>query len=1038
MPDNGDTPLDKQPQTGSDAEPDTPEEASDGENRQSPDQETENAGQDSPGPDGVGENGARHPHDGTETGQGPGQGGEKAGKPMPVVAVGASAGGLEALQELFIDMPVDTGASFVVVTHQQPRQKSYLPDILSRSTALEVVEAADGMGLRPNRIHVLPPGALMWITDGVLQLSEESGNTSPNLPVDYFFRSLANDRGKLAVGVVLSGTGSDGTLGLREIKGRDGMAMVQASASARFTGMPASAEGSGLADFVLEPREMPEQLVRYLDGPYLSTRPADEEPTTLSRSQISKIVSHVRKHKGQDFSMYKPKTMGRRIERRMNIHRMDDPETYERYIREHPREADLLFQELLIGVTGFFRDPPAFNALGAALLRYVGEKRQAGDSFRAWIPGCATGEEAYSLAILLDETLDAVEEPPRVQVFATDVDPRAVDKARQGVYGPGIEEDVSPERLGRYFKKEDNQYVVAKHIRENMVFATHNLIQDPPFINQDLVSCRNLLIYLESAVQKRLLHTFHQCLKEEGILFLGSSETIGQFDGLFTTLDGKRRIFRKQGGNQTRYFLMSTPGPHRASLKAPDDRDTQRQSSKSPPMHDFSHLLAKTFAPPCILVDQSGDIAYVHGRTGAFLEPSEGRPSSNILNMSREGLSGPLTVAVRRAHATGNAVNRNQVPVKNNGGYSLVDIRVEPVRWPEALKGLLLVSFVPTSQAAGQTGERESEPEAAQEDHQTGLEQELAFTKQSLQATIEDLETTNEELSASNEEMQSTNEELQSTNEELEASREELQSINEELRMANAELNSKVEELSRARNDMQNLLNNTRMAILFLDQDLRIGLYTDKAGELFHIIPSDTGRPLSDLASSLVYEGLISDCQEVLETLVPKEMEAVTGDGSWQQVRIIPYRTTENVIDGLVVSLVDVTRLKKAEKSLEFFDAIVQTVREPLVVLDADLRVVSANNAFYSTFRTDPGASQGKRIYDLGKGQWNIPELRNLLEEVLPEGDGFTDYRVEKEFPDMGRRTFLLNGRRLAERNGEEALILLAIEEHTTGADNDE
>jgi two-component system CheB/CheR fusion protein len=952
---------------------------------------------------------------------------------FPVVGIGASAGGLEALEELFRPMPARTGMAFVVVTHQHPGHTSMLPELLGKCSKMPVVGATDGVKLAPDQVYVGPPGTLLSIMNGKLHLTEAGGDLLARLPIDHFFRSLAEDQQERAICIVLSGTGTDGTLGLRTIKGESGMAMVQDAQSAKYAGMPSSAAATGLADYVLPPARMPEHLIAYVRGPYLKAPEPAPKIVSMPAEPVEKVLLLVRNRTGHDFSSYKASTIRRRIERRMNVHQIEKLRDYARYLQQNEHETDILFQELLISVTSFFRDPAAFEALAAHLPSLLDPDRDS--SVRAWVPGCSTGEEAYSIAILLRECVAEHKKPGEIQIFATDIDAGAIEKARSGVYPDGIAVDVSRQRLDRYFVREDGSYRIRKDVREMVVFAPQNVIKDPPFTKLDLISCRNLLIYLNSDLQRRLVPIFHYALKPNGILFLGPSETIGGFADLFATLDAKWKIYRRK----------ETPGAVHAHLEFPArvsrlGAGAAGAPSALPPLTESAtsgvveKLLLSRFAPASVLVNDRGDIVYVHGRLGDYLEPASGRPRLNVLEMARGGLHLELAGAIHEAVAHKSAVSREQVRVEGNGSTSYVDLTVEKVGEPESLRGLLLVSFrrVPEPSPPARKKGARAAPETSRV---VQLERELRHTKGSLRTTVEELETSNEELKSTNEELQSMNEELQSTNEELETSKEEMQSLNEELTTVNAELQSKVDELSQANDDMQNLLNSTELATVFLDRDLKIKRFTERATKIINLIPTDVGRPVRDLVSNLRYPHLLSDAREVLKTLCVKEEELQTVDEHWYLMRMMPYRTADNVIDGVVLTFVDIDRTKKAElvsrERGAYFEGIVEAVREPLLVLDAGLRVISANPSFYRTFGTSEKKIKGELVYDLGNGQWNIPALRRLLKVIIPENGSFDDYRVEHDFPRIGHRVMLLNARRITAREGTPALILLAVEDVT-------
>ena len=901
-----------------------------------------------------------------------------------IVGIGASAGGLEALEELFAPMPADTGMAFVVVTHQHPSHTSMLPELLAKSTVLAVAEAEDGMKVEPNHVYVSPPGGYLAILNGVLHRMETGKVASPHLPIDYFFRSLAGDRKEKAVCIVLSGTGTDGTAGLKAIKSESGTAIVQQLISAKFDGMPESAVATGLADYVLPPSEMPRQLVdcaRRLFGAGHPGHPA-EAPESIAEP-IQKMLVLLRTRTGHDFSAYKSSTIRRRIERRMNLNEITRPADYVRYLEENPHEMDVLFKELLISVTNFFRDPEAFEVLAKSVLPEFLKSRPDDCKMRLWVPGCASGEDAYSLAMLMREVLEAEKKHCEVRVFGTDLDSDAINLARNGQYPTGITSAVTPPRLERFFVRDHGGWRIRKDIREMVIFAVQNVIKDPPFTRLDLISCRNVLIYLNADLQRRLLPMFHYALKPGGLLFLGPSETIGGASDLFEVVDKKWKIYRRKESPLAVHPAMAFVAP---SGRA-DSETRPLVLTRSPREVNMAgiveRLLLTRFTPASVVVNDRGDVAYIHGRTGAYLEPAAGQPRLNVLAMAREGLQPELSSALRQAVLGGAAVTREGVRVRTNGGFSLVDLNIFRLDEPEAVRGLWMILFRPRMVSEDEIkpggSARKSDDKGVARTKE--LERELLCTRETLQTTIEELETsneelksTNEELKSTNEELQSTNEELQSTNEELETSKEEMQSLNEELTTVNAELQSKVEDLSsRANDDMQNLLNSTEIATIFLDSSMNIKRYTAQAKRLINLIQSDIGRPVSDLVSSLTYEHLAPDCREVLRTLVFKQAEVRTKDGHWYLMRIMPYRTAENVIDGLVLTFVDINPVKEAEKSLLRMSKVFLDGPEPMVIVDLSGLIIDLNK-------------EAARVYG-----WSREEmLGHSINMAVPGEDGDT------------------------------------------------
>ncbi|WOJ93110.1 chemotaxis protein CheB [Congregibacter variabilis] len=868
-----------------------------------------------------------------------------------VVGIGASAGGLEALEELFRNMPADTGMAFVVVTHLHPGHKTLLPELLAKTTELSVEVASSGLDVKADHIYIGPPGGQLSIEGGKLQRLEKDADHAPKLPINYFLRSLAKDLGERAVCIILSGTGSDGTLGLQEIKAQAGMTMVEDPQSAKHDGMPNSAIATGLVDFVLPPDAMPEQLIRYVQAPYLSAPLTSSASPAIDSRALQEIFALLSRHTGHDFSTYKRNTIHRRIARRMNVHQIQSHAQYVRYLQENPNEIDTLFRELLINVTNFFRDPEAWEAL-AKLVDDLVKSRPEGSKLRVWVPGCSSGEEVYSIAILLHESMQANQRQLDVQIFGTDLDARAIDKARAGLYPEAMADDLTPERRQKYFSSERGGYRIRKDIRESTIFAVQNVIKDPPFTHVDLVSCRNLLIYLDARIQKKLLPIFHYALEPKGLLFLGSSETIGSFSDLFEPLDQRWKIFRRKHRAQERHGLPDFPLQAAAQESRPGTRAAAKQAVRDNTVpRRIERALLNRFAPASVIVNGRGDIVYVHGRTGAYLEPSEGQPRNNILEMAREGLQIELTEALRQA-STESEVVRNSIHVNTNGTTTVVDLSVVKLSEPEGLRDLLLVSFRPSASKTVHATDAvtEGRPDAEGAKRLEQLERALKFMRETHRATLEELETANEELEATNEELQSTNEELQSTNEELETSKEEMQSLNEELTTVNAELQSKVEDLSESSNDMQNLLNSTKIATLFLDNELKIKRFTDRARDLVMLRNEDVGRPISDLASKLQHEDLSADCQNVLKTLVFRETEVNTSDGGVYLMRIMPYRTSTNAIDGLVLTFVDITRLKQVQTDLRHMSKVFRESGDPVIILNLDGAVLDLNDEAERTY----------------------------------------------------------------------------------------
>jgi chemotaxis methyl-accepting protein methylase len=830
---------------------------------------------------------------------------------FPIIGIGCSAGGLDALEKFLRNLPDGNGMAFVVVQHLDPAHVSALPDLLQRMTSLRVVEVTDGMAVAPGSVHVIPPNKDLSLLHGRLHLLEPVAPRGLRLPIDFFLRSLAEDRQERAIGVILSGMGSDGVFGLRAIKEKGGLTLVQDPASAQADSMPRSAIEAAVADIVATPEHLPQRIADYLRHPAGRLQlPPTVHADVLSA--LDQIIILLRDRSGNDFSLYKTNTLYRRIERRMAVHQLATMKDYVRHLRANPQELDLLFKELLIGVTSFFRDAEVWEVLRNETLPALLARHPAGRTLRAWVAACSSGEEAYSLAIVFKEAMEKLQPEGRftLQIYATDLDPDAIDQARKGVYPDNIAADVSPERLARHFVPEEGGgYRIGKDIREMVVFAPQNIIADPPFTKLDILTCRNLLIYFGAALQKKLLPLFYYALNRDGILLLGSAETTGNFGHLFTPLNNKARLFRRLDQSLPMADI-EFPGRINAEAQAAVEAPAFERTENLGQLTD--QLIQQTWAPPAVLVNADGDILYISGRTGKYLEPAAGKTNINLHAMARDGLREALTGVVRKALKDPQPVRLNGLRVGTNGGTQIVDVVVQAVDKPDALRGRVLIVF---KDVTAPPPCRRASKSVANDQHEA-LAQELHQTREALQVTHEEMQTTVEELKSSNEELQSTNEELQSTNEELTTSKEELQSLNEELQTVNAELQSKVDDLTWVRNDMANLLNSTEIATVFLDGEMRLRRFTTHATRIFKLIPGDVGRPLSHVVTELDYPGLKEDAVEVLRSLVFIEKPAKTAEGRWYRVRIMPYRTQDNVIDGVVITFIDITEVKQLEAQL--------------------------------------------------------------------------------------------------------------------------
>ena len=834
---------------------------------------------------------------------------------FPIVGIGASAGGLEALELFLRHVPEVNGLAFVIVLHLDPTHKGIMPELLQRTTKMTVFQVKDRMRVKPNCVYVIPPNKDMSILHGVLHLFEPTTPRGLRLPIDYFLRSLAEDRQEMGIGVILSGMGSDGTIGVRAIKEKGGLVLVQEPASAKFDSMPRSVIVSGLADLIAPAEQLPEKIIGFLR---LAFSIAKTELTLEEKDKgnLEKVLILLRARTGQDFSLYKRNTVYRRIERRMSIHQIERIASYVRFLQENTQEVELLFKELLIGVTSFFRDRDAWEHLQKEAIAPCISNRPAGGILRAWSAGCSTGEEAYSLAMVFKEQLEQQrpKESFTLQIFATDLDPDAINKARQGIYPANIVADVSPERLLRFFVKENDGYRVGKEIRKMVTFATQNLIMDPPFTKLDIVICRNLLIYLTPELQKKLMPLFHYSLNPGGVLFLGSAESIGPFTTLYAPLNVKSRLFRRRESVIQAETLTFPPSfiPTMPGI-------AKELMTTKPPVNLQSlvdQMLLQNFSPPSVLVNDKGDILYISGRTGKYLEPAAGKANWSIFSMAREGLRFELGSALQKALRQKETIIVRGLKVGTNGGAQSVDVTVQAIEEPEALRGMVLIVFTDVATPLGKKPAGRSKSAPTDNARVQELEQELQHSREELQSTGEEMQSSQEELKSTNEELQSTNEELQSTNEELTTSREEMQSLNEELQTVNAEQQSKMDELSRVNNDMRNLLNSTEIVTVFLDNNLHVRRFTSGADKLFKLRLGDVGRPLAEIANNLMYPDLTEVAQDVVRTLAFSEKQIASTDGRWYLVRIMPYRTMEDSIGGVVITFADITAAKKLEAEL--------------------------------------------------------------------------------------------------------------------------
>lgn len=888
---------------------------------------------------------------------------KRPAKKLYIVGIGASAGGLEAFEVFFKSMPENSGMAFVLVAHMDPTHSSLLPELIQNKTLMKVSLATEGSRVLPNSVYVIPPNMEMTILHGKLKLRKLGAQNRKKMPIDVFFTSLAGDQRNNAIAIILSGTGSDGSQGIAIIKDQGGTVIAQDKASAKYFGMPGQAVATGMVDFVLPPEKMPEQLIRHISQPSNSLTSKGNDEDSFSPSVLEKIFEQLQIVTEHDFSLYKKNTICRRIERRMHVHHINKALEYVQYLKQNKLEANVLFKELLIGVTSFFRDPAAFESLKNTYLPALLQDKDSDYQIRIWVPGCSTGEEVYSLAIILKECMNEVKSPVNVQIFGTDICTDVIDIARCGKYPEAIAADISPERLAKFFTKNEKSYQIKKVIREMVAFAPQSVIKDPPFTKLDMISCRNLLIYFGPELQQRLFPIFHYSLKPGGMLFLGSSETIGQHTGLFSILDKRWKIFARSMTQVSVDTLLNLPG--RSKLKSGTTRKTVKQAraaEDTDTLQLLKTILSQSNLPASVVIDDQSNILYIHGRTGRYLEPAEGAMSNCIVEMARPGLKAELSKAILKTAASWQETVVASLQIKEGSGHIDLKLTVRPLSDLQAgQQSLMIVVFEEVPKTRGRNFKKAVEESKDKSVDVAKLRDELEFTRETLQNTIGDLETANEELKSNNEELQSTNEELQSTNEELETSKEELQSTNEELITVNAELESRIEELVKTKDDIKNLLDATNIATIFLDIDQNIRRFTPKATEMLPLANIDIGRPISNLASNLKTVNLQKLSLKVLENLVTQEDEVVDNTGRTFRMKVCPYRTTSNLIDGTVITFEDITGLKVIESRMKEFSSSLEKKllltfglfmisKDPVFAVNKDNNIIEINEAAQSFF----------------------------------------------------------------------------------------
>jgi two-component system CheB/CheR fusion protein len=959
------------------------------------------------------------------------------GRLFPIVGIGGSAGALDAFTKLLEALPANTDMAFVIVQHLDPHHTSHLPEILAKSTSMPVRNVEDGIQMQPNEVYVIPPNTTMVLEDGVLRLGPRDPGL--HLPVDAFFTSLARVQGSRAIGVILSGNASDGSQGVRAIKEECGLTFAQDELSAQHIGMPRNAIATGAIDYVLPPVEIARELARLSEHPYV--RPQARHQAELlpdGDGELAKILKVLRSRTRVDFSHYKINTIRRRIGRRMIIKRATSLHEYLHVLEKDPVEARELFRDFLISFTSFFRDPGAFDALGA-LLKDVFAARKSSEPFRVWVPGCASGEEVYSLAICLEELNDKLEVDTPLQLFGTDINDAALERARAGIYPDSITQEVSAERLHRFFTRVDRGYQISKSIRESCIFARQDVTGDPPFGHMDLISCRNFLIYLDSPLQRRILPVFHYSLNDTGLLFLGSAESIGEVSDLFSVVDKQHRIYARKAA-AIRLTMKFSP-----NVTAAADLETP----KLPPIvHGFDLqrkadlVLQSKYSPPAVVIDSEFQILHFRGQTGFYLEPTPGQANLNLLRMTRDVLAKPLRKLVESAAAQNISLRETGIVVEHRGENREIAVEVIPISGAGPNERYFLVAFQEAAFRPERGTDASPSPAAAApadlstlEVSNRDLERQILELREQLRNANEDHEAHVEELKAANEEVRSANEELQSTNEELSTTKEELQSANEELTTLNEELQTRNSELNISNGDLSNLLSAVDVPFLMLDNELRLRRFSEASTKLLRIQSFDVGHPIGGIDGLVDLRELVPLANGVTVTLHSQEREIQDQNGHWYLVSVRPYRTVDNRIDGVVVVFFDIDTLKRtlqaAEEARDYAEGLIETVREPLIVLDSDLRVERATSAFYETFRVSRAETEGRFLYDLGNGQWNVPRLRELLGESLFRNQSFQDLEVEHTFPHIGRRRMRLNGKRISPDGARNRSVLLAIEDVT-------
>ncbi|QDU68186.1 chemotaxis protein CheB [Engelhardtia mirabilis] len=965
-----------------------------------------------------------------------------AGQSFWIVGIGASAGGLVAITEVLRPLPDDLQMAFVVMMHLDPTRASGLSDLLGRAASMPVVQATDALVMEAGHVYVLPPSTYMIVQGDSLRLVPRDQSPEPHHPIDLFLRSLAQECGSRSIGVVLSGTGTDGTCGLEAVRAAGGITFAQ-DASAEHSDMPCSAVAAGCVDAVLSTDGIARDLVQISRDPsqWLESRTLDEfdgdHAEEAQGKALDELVGRLSRSTGIDFRNYKQSTIRRRIQRRIVILKLDRLEDYLKFFDEHPDEAETLCQEILIHVTSFFRDPEVFEALERKVFPKLLEGRLPDEELRIWVPGCATGEEVYSLAIVLLEFLAQRSSNLTIKLFGTDVSEMAINHARAGQYSERIRAEVSQERLRQFFVQDSEGYVIAKAVRDLCVFARQDATRDPPFSKIDLISCRNLLIYLGPALQRRVLPIFHYALREGGFLLLGTAESVGAMKDRFTAVDGARSIFSRKAVPFRLPFDLarvehsarrSGHDPALPSRRTPSSVDAQREADRA--------LLAK-YAPPGVVIDEGLEILQFRGDTGSFLVPAPGAPSNNLLRMAREGLLTDLRAIVEEGKASTEAIQRTGLRIRGDGREVLADIELIPLRVPESVERCFLILFKerPQPPAPTATSTPQLVPGAAEASRIAELQRELHTTRDYLRANVERLETANEDLRSSNEEVLSSNEELVSTNEELQTAKEELQATNEELLTVNEELQHRNHEVTLLGDDLANLLNSVQIPMVMVGPDLRIRRFTQSAAKAFGLVATDVNRSILDARLDVQAVDLAAILHTVIETSAPIEREVQDREGRWSVLTVRPYRTQEKKVDGAVVALTDIDARKRMsedfERARDYAQAVVMAMREPLLVLDADLKVQQSNRAYFEAFPSTTQDLLGSLPSEAGGAHWATGEVLDALVAFRDRGATIEGLAVQCDVPGRRMRFLRLNARSVPGDGEREALTLLAIDDVT-------